>query len=66
MAALIQFLEPIPFLVREGVPPRYVVRYPVLAVLAVLWAPIRVVSSFTGGGWSHTPHGDDERPSAGV
>ena len=58
-AALIQFLEPIPFLVRDGVPARYVVRYPLLAVLAALWAPVRVVSSFTGGEWSHTPHGEE-------
>jgi cellulose synthase/poly-beta-1,6-N-acetylglucosamine synthase-like glycosyltransferase len=57
-AALIQFLEPIPFLRRDGVPARYVVRYPLLALLAALWAPIRVVSSFTGGDWAHTEHGN--------
>jgi cellulose synthase/poly-beta-1,6-N-acetylglucosamine synthase-like glycosyltransferase len=58
-AALIQFLEPIPFLLRDGVPTRYVVRYPLLAVLAALWAPIRVMSSFAGREWSHTPHGEE-------
>lgn len=58
VAALVQFLEPIPFLLREGVPIRYVVQYPVLIVLAALWAPIRVVSSFTGGAWAHTEHGN--------
>jgi cellulose synthase/poly-beta-1,6-N-acetylglucosamine synthase-like glycosyltransferase len=55
-AALIQFLEPIPFLLRDGVPVRYVVQYPLLAVLAALWAPIRLVSSFTGAEWAHTEH----------
>ena len=58
VAALIQFLEPIPFLLRDGVPLRYVVRYPLLIVLAALWAPIRLVSSFAGGHWFHTPHGE--------
>lgn len=58
VAALIQFLLPIPFLLRDGVPARYVVRYPLLALLAALWAPIRVLSSFTGRRWYHTPHGD--------
>ncbi len=58
VAALIQFLEPIPFLLRDGVPLRYVVRYPLLVVLAALWAPIRLVSSFAGGQWFHTPHGE--------
>jgi len=58
VAAMIQFLLPIPFLLRDGVPARYVVRYPVLALLAALWAPIRVLSAFSGGRWYHTPHGD--------
>jgi cellulose synthase/poly-beta-1,6-N-acetylglucosamine synthase-like glycosyltransferase len=59
-AATIQFLAPIPFLVRDGISLRYVVRYPLLALLAALWAPIRVASSFVGGDWFHTPHGGDE------
>ena len=58
VAALIQFLEPIPFLLRDGVPVRYVLRYPLLAVLAALWAPVRVMSSFAGARWFHTPHGE--------
>jgi len=55
-AATIQFLQPIPFLLRDGVPTRYVARYPVLAVLAALWIPIRLVSSRVNGDWFHTPH----------
>jgi hypothetical protein len=61
-AAVGQFLQPIPFLLRDGVPPRYVVRYPVLAILAALWIPIRLVSSRLRGEWFHTPHtGDADR-----
>ena len=60
-AAAGQFLQPIPFLLRDGVPLRYVVRYPFLAVLAALWIPIRVVSSRVKGEWFHTPHGGVER-----
>ena len=56
-AAVGQFVQPIPFLLRDGVPPRYVLRYPFLAVLAALWIPIRMVSSRVNGDWFHTPHG---------
>lgn len=56
-ATVIQALEPIPFLAREGVAPRHLVRYPLLLILAVLWIPIRVVSSLATE-WYHTPHGD--------
>ena len=55
-AAVGQFVQPIPFLLRDGVPPRYVLRYPFLAVLAALWIPVRVVSSRVNGAWFHTPH----------
>jgi hypothetical protein len=51
----VQVLEPVPFLLRDGVPARYVVRYPLLVVLAALWAPIRFASRRTRG-WFHTPH----------
>ena len=56
-AAVGQFLQPIPFLLRDGVPARYVARYPFLALLAALWIPIRLVSSRVRGDWFHTPHG---------
>lgn len=55
-AAAGQFLQPIPFLLRDGVPARYVIRYPILALLAALWVPIRLVSSRVKGDWFHTPH----------
>lgn len=58
-AAIGQFLQPIPFLLRDGVQLRYVLRYPFLAVLAALWIPIRLVSSRINGDWFHTPHGSD-------
>ena len=54
-AAGVQFLAPIPFLVRDGVPVRWIVRYPLLVVLAILWIPVQVVSRLATG-WYHTPH----------
>lgn len=56
----VQLLEPIPFLARDGVPAKHLVRYPLLALLAVLWIPIRVVSSIARG-WGHTSHAGSER-----
>jgi cellulose synthase/poly-beta-1,6-N-acetylglucosamine synthase-like glycosyltransferase len=60
----IQVLEPIPFLAREGVGPRQLLRYPLLTVIAAMWLPVRVVSSLVRG-WYHTPHvgptSDNER-----
>jgi cellulose synthase/poly-beta-1,6-N-acetylglucosamine synthase-like glycosyltransferase len=55
VAAAVQVLEPIPFLGREGVEPRRLVRYPLLAILAALWVPVRVISRRISG-WYHTPH----------
>lgn len=54
-ATAVQVLEPIPFLAREGVPARRLVRYPLLALVAALWIPIRLVSRRVEG-WYHTPH----------
>lgn len=51
----IQFLQPIPFLAKEGIPWKVLLRYPVIAVLGVLWIPIRLASSRISG-WYHTPH----------
>ena len=62
VATAIQVLEPIPFLARDGVPARRLVRYPLLIVLAALWLPIRLLSQRVGD-WYHTPHG--ETPDAG-
>lgn len=52
--AAVAFLSPIAFLARDGVPGRYLLRYPLLALLALLWVPIRVASR-VGSGWYHTP-----------
>lgn len=55
IATAIQLLMPIPFLLRDGIPPRYVIRYPALVLLATLWIPIRILSRLTRV-WYHTPH----------
>jgi cellulose synthase/poly-beta-1,6-N-acetylglucosamine synthase-like glycosyltransferase len=54
--ALIQFLAPIPFLVRDGVPRRYLIKYPLLVLLPLLKLPARFVRN---RGWYHTPHRGD-------
>lgn len=51
----LQVLLPIPFLIRDGVPRRHILRYPLLTVLAALWIPVRLVSGRVQG-WYHTPH----------
>jgi len=53
--AVLQFVLPISFLFRDGVAPRWIVRYPVLVVLALLWLPVQLVSRWVAG-WYHTPH----------
>ncbi len=55
VATAIQVLEPIPFLARDGVEPRRLIRYPLLAILAALWVPIRIISTRVSH-WYHTPH----------
>lgn len=56
-ATAAQVLQPIPFLARDGVPLRYLIRYPYLTLLAGLWVPIRYLSR-TSTDWYHTRHGD--------
>ena len=51
--AAFQFLAPIPFLAREGVPVRYLMRYPLLAILPVIKVRARLIRQ---RGWYHTPH----------
>lgn len=58
VAAAAQFLFPIPFLLRERVPWRWVIRYPLLAGLAILWVPVQVASRRVTG-WRRTPHRGD-------
>lgn len=52
--ALIQFLAPIPFLIRDRVPSRYLWKYPMLVVLPLLKIPARFARNQD---WYHTPHG---------
>ena len=54
-AVAVQLLAPIPFLVIERVPARYLWRYPLLAVFALLWLPVRLIAR-RATGWYHTPH----------
>lgn len=51
--ALVQLLAPVPFLARDGVERRYVIRYPVLVLLPLLKLPARFLRQ---QGWYHTPH----------
>jgi cellulose synthase/poly-beta-1,6-N-acetylglucosamine synthase-like glycosyltransferase len=56
-ATSVQVFEPIPFLARDGVPTRRLLRYPLLILLAALWLPIRLFSGRVSD-WYHTPHGE--------
>ena len=46
---------PVAFLVIDGVPGRYIARYPYVAAIGILWLPIRVASRAVSG-WRRTPH----------
>lgn len=57
--ALIQLLAPLAFLVRDGVAPRYLARYPLMILLPLL----KVLARFRRNrGWYHTPHGVSSPP----
>ena len=51
--ATIQLLAPLPFLVRDRVPGRYLGRYPLLVLIPLLKLPARLLRSRD---WYHTPH----------
>ncbi|CAN5242684.1 glycosyltransferase family 2 protein [soil metagenome] len=53
-AALVQLLAPLPFLIRDRVPLRYLRNYPLLALLPVLKISGRLRRNRE---WYHTPHG---------
>lgn len=57
--ALVQFLGPLPFLIRDGVPRRYLLRYPLLILLPLLKVLARLRRN---RGWYHTPHGVSPPP----
>ncbi len=52
---LAQVLAPIPFLIRDRIPARYLIRFPILVLLPILAVPIGIVSRRRRG-WYHTPH----------
>jgi cellulose synthase/poly-beta-1,6-N-acetylglucosamine synthase-like glycosyltransferase len=54
--AVLVVLLPIVFLIIDGVPARYIVRYPFVTLIAVLWLPIRIGSGFLKG-WTPRDHG---------
>ncbi len=54
-ATAAQLLVPVAFLARDGVPARYLVRYPLVTLIAALWVPVRLASR-TVDRWYHTPH----------
>jgi cellulose synthase/poly-beta-1,6-N-acetylglucosamine synthase-like glycosyltransferase len=51
--AAVQVLAPLPFLVRDRVPGRYLARYPLLILLPLLKIPARLMRNRS---WYHTPH----------
>lgn len=46
---------PVVFLAIDGVPGRYLVRYPYVTAIGLLWLPVRILSR-TVTGWRRTPH----------
>ncbi len=54
-AAAAQLVLPVAFLARDGVPARYLAKYPLVTLLAALWVPIRLASRRVDR-WYHTPH----------
>ena len=52
---VIQVLMPMWFLSKEDIPAKYIWRYPLLAIWAILWIPVQVFGRFQRG-WYHTPH----------
>lgn len=54
----VQLLEPIPFLMRDGITGRRLIRYPLLVLIAAMWLPVRLLSRGVEG-WYHTPHGEE-------
>jgi cellulose synthase/poly-beta-1,6-N-acetylglucosamine synthase-like glycosyltransferase len=53
IVAGVQVLAPLPFLIRDGVKGRYLVKYPAMVLLPFLKIPARLRRN---DGWYHTPH----------
>jgi len=56
LVVAIVLVMPVAFLWRDRVAWRYLLRYPLLALLALLWIPIRIASMLVRGRWWVTPH----------
>jgi cellulose synthase/poly-beta-1,6-N-acetylglucosamine synthase-like glycosyltransferase len=54
--AVLVVLLPVAFLMVEHVPAKYIARYPYVALIAILWIPIRIGSRILST-WTRTPHG---------
>ncbi len=52
---VVQVVLPMVFLAREGIAAKYIWRYPLLAIWALMWIPVQVLGRFQRG-WYHTPH----------
>lgn len=53
--ALVVVLLPVVFLAVDGVPGRYLIRYPYVTLIAILWLPIRIASRLLPD-WRRTAH----------
>ena len=53
-ATVAQLTVPLAFLARDRVPARYLVRYPLVTIVAAMWIPVRIASR-RAGRWDHTP-----------
>jgi hypothetical protein len=53
--AMVVVLLPILFLLVDKVPAHYIVRYPYVTMVAILWLPIRIASRMLTG-WTPTDH----------
>ncbi len=56
MITIVVLALPLVFLVIDRVPTRYLIRYPYVVVIALMWVPVRVAGRFVGS-WRRTPHG---------
>lgn len=53
-AAAVVVTAPVAFLLRDRVPLRYVARYPLVLLVALLWIPVRLASRAVGSEWRRT------------
>lgn len=53
---VVVLVMPLVFLWRDHVAWKYLLRYPLLVLLALLWVPVRITSALVRGRWRVTPH----------